>query len=110
MDKRLNFYDKLKQQQFIETEEEFKILIDTLETSIDIWVNIKLDFENVNTFWSFLTTVLNRNNVCKFLGISNPTYYALDRYFITGKREVVSQKLINRVELFYNLLRWYVNE
>lgn len=101
MNKEVELQEKLKLHQFIENDGDFiKILSFTTYVGKD---------DNLQMFWYCMKLWFKRNEICNILCISTPTYYALDKYIVLGINKNVSEKLVNRVELFYNILRWYVS-
>lgn len=101
MNKEVELNEKLKLHQFIETDEDFmKILSFTTYVAKD---------DDLKVFWYCMKLWFKRSEICNILGISTPTYYALDKYILLNINRNVSTKLVNRVELFYDLLKWYVN-
>ena len=100
MNREVELQEKLKLHQFIETDKDFiKIL------SFTSYVGKN---DDLKVFWYCLKLWFKREEICNILGISTPTYYALDKYILLNINKNVSEKLVNRVELLYSILRWYV--
>lgn len=102
MNRETELSEKLRLHQFIENDVDF---IKILSFTTYVGKNDELD-----VFWYCVKLWFTRWEICNILGISNPTYYALDKDITLGINKNVSERLVNRVELFYNLLKWYVNE
>jgi hypothetical protein len=97
--KKIELIEKLKYHQFIENEEEGNRLIEFIE-----FFKICND---IKSFWYCFKLWFKRVEICNYLGISTPTLYALDKSIVSGNVNV-SLKLMNRVKLLYELLKWYV--
>lgn len=101
MNRETELNEKLKLHQFIENDGDFiKIL------SFTTYVGKN---DDLKVFWYCVKIWFKRSEICNILCISSPTYYALDKDISLGINKNVSTKLVNRVELFYNILKWYVN-
>ena len=99
--KEVNLFNQLKEHQFVEDDSDFMKIL-----SFSTYVGKN---DDIKTFWYCMKLWFNRSQICKILAISNPTFYTLNRS-IALDTNMVSEKLLNRLELFYKLLYGYVNE